>query len=118
MAISQEFCDVIIERLQGIGNVTGKKMFGGFSIYCDDLIFAVAADDVLYFKVDDTTEKEYTERGMGRFNPMDKSTKSGGMSYCQLPPDVFDDIDELWRWGKKAVEVSRKNPTKKKKKKT
>ncbi|WP_407311919.1 TfoX/Sxy family protein [Desulfosporosinus sp. SB140] len=50
-----------------MGFVTVKKMFGGAGIYYDCLIFGILADDILYFKVDDSNKSDYVMAGMQQF---------------------------------------------------
>ncbi len=54
MPVSEEYLEHVVEKLEYVGQVTAKKLFGGVGIYLDGLFCALIGDDVLYFKVDDT----------------------------------------------------------------
>ena len=56
MAVDESYKDYVVDQLGQLGFVTVKKMFGGAGIYYDGLIFGLLADDVLYFKVDDSNK--------------------------------------------------------------
>jgi DNA transformation protein len=89
-------------------------MFGGLGIYSEDLFFALASGDVLYFKVDDETRLDYEAAGSRPFQPFEGS---GTMGYWNVPADVLEDTDELGVWMKKAIAVvSRAKRTKTRKK--
>ncbi len=79
-------------------------MFGGVGIYLDNLFFALIADDVLYFKVDDTTRGAYEALGMAVFKPY--SNRSTIMAYYEVPTETLEDTDQLRTWGRQAVEVA------------
>jgi DNA transformation protein len=42
-----------------MGKSYHKSMFGGFGVYRAGQIFAIVVEDLLYFKVDDTTRPDY-----------------------------------------------------------
>jgi DNA transformation protein len=63
-------------------------------------------DDVLYFKVDDTTRARFEERGMGPFRPGGESGEV--MQYYEVPADVLEDAEALTAWAAEAVEVARR----------
>ena len=79
-------------------------MFGCTGIYTGGTFFALIADDVVYFKVDDTTRRTYVERGSVPFTPFGKPSKG----YYQLPEDILEDTDELRTWVREAVLVARR----------
>ncbi|MBL8857335.1 MAG: TfoX/Sxy family DNA transformation protein [Planctomycetes bacterium] len=95
----------IIERLERVIAVRTRAMFGGIGIYCDAHFFALIANDVLYFKVDDDTRPEFEARGMEPFQPF--PDKPSMMSYFALPPDVLDDPRRLKTWVEKSLQVAR-----------
>jgi DNA transformation protein and related proteins len=47
--------DHLEELFAPVGGVSIKRMFGGLGIFKGGLMFALVADDVLYFKADETT---------------------------------------------------------------
>lgn len=50
MASDQKTLDFILDQIRGAGNVTAKKMFGEYGIYCDDKIVALLSDNLLFVK--------------------------------------------------------------------
>jgi len=51
MASRQTTVDFIIEQAAQAGDVSAKKMFGEFGIYCGGKMIALVCDDQLYVKV-------------------------------------------------------------------
>ena len=101
----------MLDQLRAVTPVTAKAMFGGVGIYSRGTFFALLADDVLYFKVDDATRPAYEERGRKPFTPFGTAS----MSYYELPEDVLENEEELRAWTRDAIAVAER--TKKKKKK-
>ena len=102
MAVSAEYRAFVEDQLGRVFPVRTRRMFGGLGIYSGDRFFAVADDDVLYFKVDDETRPRYEKRRMRPFNPM--GTPMNG--YWQVPAGVLEDVEALGEWAEEAVEVS------------
>ena len=114
MSVSPEYRDWVIEQLRDAGSVTGRAMFGGYGIYLDGSIFGLIADDILYFKVDDTNRPDFEAAGMGPFRPFKDSSEV--MQYYEVPADVLEDRDLLVEWARRAALVSRRSSMKKRKK--
>ena len=113
MAVSESYKDYVLDQLQPMGYVTIKKMFGGAGIYYDGLIFGLLADDVLYFKVDDSNRPDYEKEGMGPFKPF--ADKLMVMPYHEVPIDILEDRHVLLEWARKACIASKNSmPTGKK----
>lgn len=51
MASHQDFVDYVAEQLAEAGTIRGRKMFGEYGLYCDDVFFAVICDDQLFVKI-------------------------------------------------------------------
>lgn len=105
---SQEYHDYALDLLSSFGEVTAKAMFGGHSLYKNGVIFAIIADDVLYFKVDDSNRSDYVACGAEPFTYEAKG-KRVSMSYWQVPLEVMEDGAELKRWAEKAYGVGCKS---------
>ena len=66
MSVSQGFRAFVLEQLaRTTPGLRARSMFGGVGLYSGDLFFALMDDDVLYFKVDDTTRARFEKRGWG-----------------------------------------------------
>lgn len=104
MAVSDAFCDFVVEQLAPFASITTRRMFGGVGIYADGLFFALIADNTLYFKINDTNRPDYEAAGMEPFRPYGDER---AMHYYQVPADVLEDPDELGEWMHKAVDVAR-----------
>ena len=50
MASRQNTVDSILEQIAGAGVVSARKMFGEFTIYCDEKVVALVADDHFFVK--------------------------------------------------------------------
>lgn len=107
MAVSQSFKTFVLEQLgRGVQGIRGQSMFGGVGIYAGELFFALIADDILYFKVDDSTRPEFEARGMGPFQPYGEAGEV--MQYYQVPDDLLEDSEALANWAEQAIMVARR----------
>ena len=110
MPVSNEYLIYVIDQLECLGPIQSRRMFGGAGLYFDSLFFALVADDVLYFKVDDSNRPDYEEASMEAFRPFpDKSTVMG---YYQVPIDVLENRDLLRDWAAKALSVAERKADK------
>ncbi len=116
MARESQFLNEVLGRLAPIG-ARGRSMFGGFGIYVDDVMMALIADDVVYFKTDESNRGDFEDRGTGPFMYAGKRGKPIAMSYHEVPDDILEDPDDLLLWAEKAVAVARRNKKPKRKKK-
>jgi DNA transformation protein len=106
--MSREFADHIADLLSPLGWVKPKAMFGGFGIYLDGLMFALIADDTLYFKADDSNRPAYQAAGSEPFRPFADRPERRQMTmpYWEVPAELFDDEDELRVWARAAVDAA------------
>ncbi|MGV3491533.1 MAG: TfoX/Sxy family protein [Devosia sp.] len=50
MASQQGTVDYLLEQLAGAGDVSARKMFGEYGVYCDGRIVALICNDQFYLK--------------------------------------------------------------------
>ena len=50
MASNPDFVQYIADQCAGAGEITVKKMFGDYGIYCDGVIFSLVCDNRFYLK--------------------------------------------------------------------
>lgn len=107
MPSSKSYRDFVVEQLSRVvPQVRARSMFGGFGIYSGELFFALIANNVLYFKVDDVNRGDYEARGLGPFRPYGDDRDK--MQYYEVPADLLEDAEELGAWAEKAIGAARR----------
>lgn len=104
MAVTDTFRAYVEEQLGRVAPVTTKKMFGGLGIYAEGLFFALAAENVIYFKASDENLADFQARGCAPFRPYGDDR---AMKYYEVPGDVLEDVELLEAWMGKAIAVAR-----------
>lgn len=98
-----------IEHLQEVfahfGPVSARKMFGGYGLYHDGVMFGLVADNTLYLKVDAINKPDFEQQGLGPFE-FNKNGKLMKMSYYQAPEEIMDDLDLAADWARSAHEAA------------
>lgn len=110
MPVSSEYLDYVVDLLSVVGPVQARRMFGGAGLYLHGVFFALIADDVLYFKVDESNKSDYVSAGMEPFRPYGKGSYE--MSYYAVPADVLEDEVQLKEWATRAVAAATKKTKK------
>ena len=86
MATSKDYIEFVCEQLEGIENVTCRKMFGEYGLYCDGIFFAVICEDQFFIK--------RTPEGENAFPHLPKAPPYKGAKDHILLEDV-DDRDTM-----------------------
>jgi DNA transformation protein len=90
----QAFANHIAELMtQGFAPVQIKPMFGGFGIYWQGLMFALIADERLYFKVDDASQGQFDARGLAPFT-------------YEAPSEAYDEPTHMAIWARLGYECA------------
>ena len=105
MSRSGEFVDFVMEQMSFVDGLRVRAMFGGHSVYQNDCIFAIIADDTLYFKVDAVTRGEFEAKGLRPFTYVARD-KIATMQYFEAPPEVFEEPVAMRSWVQKAYEAA------------
>ena len=109
MASDQDFVDFIVDQLEKAGEITSRKMFGEYVIYCDGKVIALVCDNQLFVKP--------TEAGRSYIGEVIEAPPYPGAKMSFLIEDGFENrdwISELVRIT--AKELPEPKPKKKKKK--
>jgi len=107
-----EFVDYLQEVFEEFGPIDSRKMFGGYGIYYQGVMFGLVADDTLYLKADDSISDYFTSRDLGQFE-YDKGGKIIKMSYYQAPEEILEDKEIAREWAGRSYEVALKSKAKK-----
>lgn len=105
MKTSPEYLDYVMEKLSPIGDVKSRAMFGGHGIFNEGLMFALIAEDSLYFKVNDSNRDMYQS---ARSKPFPH-----GISYWEIPSDVLEDDTKLHQWANISIAIAQEAARKK-----
>ena len=95
--LSDELVHHLVDMLAPIGAVRARRMFGGHGVYLGDDMFALVAEDVLYFKVDDGNIDAYEARDLEPF-VYRRRGRPVALSFRQAPEEALDDEDLLCEW--------------------
>ncbi len=98
----------LVEELTPLGDVSARKMFGGYGIFESGVMFVlIDSAGIACLRADDDTVARYKAVG---------GEKHGKMPYWSVPTSVLGDADELLVWAGEALDVARaaKKKTKKK----
>ena len=108
MTEDRRFVDHVLARLLPLGPVRGRRMFGGWGIFLDDVMVALIAGNRLYLKVDAETENRFAAAGAEPFTYRRGDGKAIVMSYREAPASTTDDPDALLSWARLASEAARR----------
>lgn len=93
--------DVFEESL----HVSTRAMMGGYTLYADGKVFAIVADDQLWFKGSNELAEWYLSRGSRKFS-YTKEGKEQGMNYFLVPEAVIEDTNTFNEWLDTALSVA------------
>src|SRR5204862_278315 len=89
MASKQEIADYLVDQMNATGNdVTAKKMFGEYGIFCQGKMVALVADDQLFIRP--------TVAGKEFIGEVEEAPPyPGAKNYYLIPEDQWDDSEWL-----------------------
>ena len=90
-----------VSILTDAGEVTSKKMFGGYGLFEKGVMFGlVNSAGELHFRVDESTQGRYEAAG---------AAKHGKMPYFQVPVSVLESESDCLEWAREAISVAHRN---------
>ena len=108
MATDPATVDVILEAISGAGDVSARKMFGEYGVYCDGKIIGLICNDQFFLKITEAG-RVYIE------TPEEGPAYPGAKPSFVIPEDRWDDRE--WMSGVVAAswpEMPMPKPKKKK----
>jgi len=89
------------ELFAPLGGVSFKRMFSGYGIMKDGMMFALISQDELYFKTDEALAERFRAEGSRQWTPTMRG-KPRPMRYWRVPERLYDDADEFAAWARDA----------------
>jgi DNA transformation protein len=117
MSIDEGLLTWVEEALEPIGKVSMRKMMGGATLYLDGIIFAIMHGGELWLKADKESDLIWDEAGCEKFAITLKDGWVDVMNYRRAPADTYDDVEEMQRWTRLAIEAGMRRPPKKRSRK-
>jgi len=102
MTASANFANYAVELLGAAGRVAARRMFGGYGLYCDGVMFALIADDVLYLKADDMNRPELERAGSAPFTYEAKGRRTI-LAYWRAPDEAMESRELMTPWARRAL---------------
>jgi len=117
MTEAREFATHIVDLLEPFGPCEARRMFGGFGIFHQGLMFALIADGSLYLKADDANRARFLTEDREQFSYY-KQDRQYRLSYYAAPEAFFEDPEACLEWARSAFDAALRNPANKRKNKT
>lgn len=105
MASSNEFIDFLHEVFEDLGPIQAKRMFGGYGIYHDGLMFGLVVANQLYLKVDDENRHFFEAQKLGPFVFAMKG-KPVQLSYHLAPEAIMDERELAAVWAQRSWDAA------------
>jgi DNA transformation protein len=102
MKTTADFAAYAVELLGGPRRVVARRMFGGYGIYCDGVMFALIADDVLYLKADDVNRPALARAGSEPFTYAAQGRRTV-MAYWRAPDEAMEAREQMAPWAQGAL---------------
>lgn len=106
MSSSEGYLEYVKDVLEPFEPIIYRKMFGGYGIYKNGLIFAIILEDELYFKSDESSEDFYSQHNSKQFTYPIRSGKLVKMPYWIVPEHIMEDSDVLKVWFDHAYNIA------------
>jgi DNA transformation protein len=113
--MTNEFAQYMTDVFRLFGPITLRRMFAGYGIFREGIMFGLVYDDALYLKADAGNLADFQRQGLRQFEYA-RQGKLVGLSYYRAPESVMEDPDEAALWARRAFEAalraneSKKNP--------
>lgn len=116
MSEAKEYAVHIVDLLETFGSCEARRMFGGYGIFHQGLMFALIAEGSLYLKADAESRGRFIEQDCNAFSYF-KQDKEYQLSYYLAPDEFFEDETACLDWARLAFDAALRNPARRKKKK-
>lgn len=108
------FVEYLHEVFELFGPIKARKMFSGYGVYHDGLMFGLVAGDVLYLKADTKNASRFEAEGLERF-AYKRGERAVMLSYYRAPAWIMEDREEAAIWARRSFEAALRSQSPKKK---
>lgn len=104
-SIPDEFAQHLTDVFRLFGPISLRRMFSGYGIYHDGVMFGLISQDTLYLKADAENYADFKDQGLSQFEYV-RQGKIIGLSYYQAPEIVLEDANEAALWARRSFEAA------------
>ena len=98
---SNEFVDYVVELMAEWATVAARRMFGGYGLYREGLMFGLIVEDELFLKADANNAMQFERAGSQPFVYQSRD-RTVQLSYWSAPADSLDSPAEMAVWCRSA----------------
>lgn len=100
-----EFVDHLKDVFRLFGPFAAKRMFSGYGLFRDGLMFGLVVRDTLYLKADAQSAPQFTQLNLAQFE-YQRQGKATKLSYYTAPEAVMEDAADAARWARLGFEAA------------
>lgn len=100
-----EYVEYLKEVFELFGQVTARRMFGGYGLYHDGLMFGLVGYGNLYLKADAENAGHFEQQGLARFE-YETRGKRVKLAYYLAPDEILEDREEAALWARRSFEAA------------
>jgi DNA transformation protein and related proteins len=100
--------DEIADYFAVFGPVTVRRMFSGYGISSEGVVFAMALRSGMIMRVDEQTVHRYDAEGAPPFQYQTRKRTVVVRAFRVMPERLYDDPEELAMWSREAVGAARR----------
>ena len=107
MVASTEFANFLRDQLTPLGYVTTRRMFGKTGVFCEEVMFGMVTENILYLRVDSQNRATFKEvESFPSLNYV-KNGRTIDLSFWHAPDRLFDEREELIAWARAGLAAER-----------
>ena len=97
----------ILDMLGDWGGISARRMFSGYGLFRQGVMFGLISRDTLYLRVDDRNRPEFIAAGSRVFRYSRNPTREIEIrGYMECPPDILEDPEAMLRWANAAASAA------------
>ena len=83
------------------------RLFGGYGVFCNGLMFGLIAGDTLYFRADDVSKEAYSAEACEPFS-YEANGRPIRLPYWRVPVRLFEEREAMVAWATEALAAARR----------
>lgn len=103
-----EFIAHLCDQLRPLGPVSPRRMFGGYGLYLEGVMFGLVLHDCLYLKADELNLPAFQALGMEPFT-YQRQGKTVRLSFHAPGAEVLEDREALLALTRQALAAAHRN---------